>query len=168
MEPGSFHWCQGIGQREKGTNWNTSKHEEELLCFGGNRALEQVVHRSSEVSFSGDIHDLPGHFPVQPCLRKLLQQGINQVIATGPFQTLPFCDLKALSRLFLNTDIAGAAITSLESLFQHLTTLLVKKLPNTQCEFPQYTLSYSLQSYCFHQRDQCLPLHPPQGRSCRP
>lgn len=39
---------------------------EELLCYKGDRALEPVAQRSSEVLFYGDIQDPSGHVHVQP------------------------------------------------------------------------------------------------------
>ena len=45
-----------------------SEHEEELLPSEGDGALAQAAQGSCEVSFSGDIQDLPGHGPVQPAV----------------------------------------------------------------------------------------------------
>ena len=45
-----------------------SEHEEELLYFEGDRALEPVVQRSCGFPFCGGIQNLPGQGPVQPAL----------------------------------------------------------------------------------------------------
>jgi len=45
-----------------------SEHEEELLCFEGDGALEQAAQGGCGVSFSGHIKNLPGQGPVQPAL----------------------------------------------------------------------------------------------------
>ena len=44
----------------------------EKLDCEGDGALEQIAQRGCEVSFSGDIHDPPEHFLVQPVVGKLL------------------------------------------------------------------------------------------------
>lgn len=43
-----------------------------ILYVVGARALEQAAHRNYGVCFSGDIHNLPEHFPVQPALGSLI------------------------------------------------------------------------------------------------
>ena len=43
------------------------------------------------MSFSGGIHDPPGHLPVQPTVGNLLW-GLDLMISSGPFQPLQFCD----------------------------------------------------------------------------
>jgi len=45
-----------------------SEHEEELLPSEADGALEQGAQGGGGVSFSGDIHDLPGQGPVQPAV----------------------------------------------------------------------------------------------------
>ena len=48
-----------------------SEHEKKLHYFDGDRALEQAAQRGCGVT-SGDIQNLPGHFPVQPTPGNLL------------------------------------------------------------------------------------------------
>ena len=68
-------------------------HEEELLHFEGDGALEQIAQRGRGFSFSGDIQDPPGQSPVQSALVTLLQpEGLGWMIPRGPFQPLNFCD----------------------------------------------------------------------------
>jgi len=51
--------------------WNTTEHEKELLCFEGDRALEQAAQGGGGAS-SVDIQDPRGCFPVQPTVGNLL------------------------------------------------------------------------------------------------
>lgn len=62
-------------------------------------------------SFSADIQDPLGHFPVQPAVENLLYQGVGLVgwmTPRGVFQPLPFCDPvtpKAINKLAM--EISG-------------------------------------------------------------
>ena len=70
-----------------------SEHDKELLHSEGDGALEQVAQRGCEVSFSGDIQNLPGQDPVQPAVCDPASAGgLDQMIPRGPFQLLPFCN----------------------------------------------------------------------------
>jgi len=89
----------GAQQQDKGQWAQTeaeevpAEHEEELLYFKGDRALEQAAQRGCGFSFSGDIKDLSGQGPVQPAVGDpALAGGADWVIPRGPFQPLPFCD----------------------------------------------------------------------------
>ena len=52
-----------------------SEHEEELLHFEGDGALEQAAQGGCGLSFSEDIQDLPGQGPVQPAVGDLSSAG---------------------------------------------------------------------------------------------
>ena len=52
-----------------------SEHEEGLLHFEGDEALEQAAQGGCGVSLSGDIQDLPGQGPVQPAVGDLASVG---------------------------------------------------------------------------------------------
>lgn len=80
MRPGLFWWCPA---REQGAPHVPYEHEEKLVCFKGNRALEQVIQRDCGIYFSGAIQDPPGDFPVQPT---------DWMISRGRFQALQFHD----------------------------------------------------------------------------
>ena len=64
----------GAQRQDKGQRAQTeaqevpSEHEEELLHFEGDRALEQVAQGGCRFSFSGDVQKTPGQGPVQPAL----------------------------------------------------------------------------------------------------
>ena len=45
-----------------------SEHEEEILPFEGDGALELAAQGGGGVSFSGDFQDPPGRGPVQPAV----------------------------------------------------------------------------------------------------
>ena len=46
-------------------------HKEELIYCGSDRGLEQGAQRGCGVSFSRDIQNLSGHFPVGPTVGNL-------------------------------------------------------------------------------------------------
>ena len=69
MGTGSFQWYGETGLGAMGTNWNKGssiKIEKELPYCESDRALEE-----SAVSFSADIKDAPGCFPVQLTVGRL-------------------------------------------------------------------------------------------------
>ena len=65
IEKGHVQTC-GAQQQDKGQRAQTeaeevpAEHEEELLPFEGDGAVEHVAQRGCGVSFFGDIRDLPG------------------------------------------------------------------------------------------------------------
>ena len=68
-------------------------HEEELLHFEGDGALEQAAQRGCGFSFSGDIQDPSGQGPVQPAVGDPGLAGqLDQMTPRGPFQPRTFCD----------------------------------------------------------------------------
>jgi len=70
-----------------------SEHEEDLLHFEGDGALEQAAQRRHGFCFSGDIQDLPGQGPVQPAVGDPASAGgLDWMTHRGPFQTQTFCD----------------------------------------------------------------------------
>ena len=71
MGPGSFWWYPATGRGAMARKWNTTEHEKELLCFEGDRALEQAAQGGGGAS-SVDIQDPRGCFPVQPTVGNLL------------------------------------------------------------------------------------------------
>jgi len=74
QEDGAKLFFSSTQQQDKGqwaqteTQEVPSEHEEELLPSEGDGALEQASQGGCEVSFSGDIQDLPGQDPVQPAV----------------------------------------------------------------------------------------------------
>ena len=61
-------------ERTKGNGKDLSEHEIKLLYFEGDRALEQFAQISCGVSFSRDIKNPLGCFPVQPIVGNLFKQ----------------------------------------------------------------------------------------------
>lgn len=53
------------------------KHKENLLRCEGDRALGQAAQGACGASCSGDIQDPFGHFPAQPAIGNLPQQGVG-------------------------------------------------------------------------------------------
>ena len=70
----SFQWSVGTGQREAAIDSSIGVHQyaKEFIHSKGDRVLEQTAQGGCGFSFSGDIQDLPGHFPVQPTVGILL------------------------------------------------------------------------------------------------
>ena len=69
-----FQQCPGTEQRAMattGTQKAPSEHEEEFYCES-DKPLEQAAQRAYGFSFSGDVQNTPGHFPVQPAVGILL------------------------------------------------------------------------------------------------
>ena len=63
-----MHWDSYVFSVVGGGNARKKNAENEQL---GDRALEQAAQRGCGVSFSGDIQNPPGFFPVQPTLGSL-------------------------------------------------------------------------------------------------
>lgn len=58
------HWQDKWQWAQTGTQEVPHERKEKLLYFDGDRALEQTAQRDCGVSFSGEIQNLPGCFPV--------------------------------------------------------------------------------------------------------
>ena len=61
------------GKRHKNRNaGNSYELEEKLFYCEGERVMEQAAQIDCRISFSGDIQNPPGCFPVQPTVGNLL------------------------------------------------------------------------------------------------
>ena len=69
LGPSFFQWLSATGQRT--TDWNMRKNFTLRVIEHWNRLPRGVA----DISFSGDIQEVPGCFPVQPTERNLLWQG---------------------------------------------------------------------------------------------
>ena len=65
------HRIRGNGQKLEHRKFHTNT-EDELTWCEGDRALEQVAQGGCGVSFSKNIQNSSGCFPVQPAVGKLL------------------------------------------------------------------------------------------------
>ena len=86
-----IQWQVKKKQAQTGSQEVPLEHEENL-CFEGDKALEQPAQKGCGVSFSGNIRNSSGHFPLQPAEGTCFSRSLDQVVSRGPFQPLQFCD----------------------------------------------------------------------------
>ena len=71
LSVGPSSGTRGNGHKLEHKNFHANMRKK-LHYFEGYRALEQVAQGDCGVSCSGDIYNLPGHFPLQPTVGNLL------------------------------------------------------------------------------------------------
>lgn len=95
MGQDSFQWCAAMKEVAMDKNWNTKFHTNtrKIVSYESNRALEQAVKGGCRVSFTRDIQDLSGYFPVLPyCKDPALVGELDLRIFRGAFPSLQVCD----------------------------------------------------------------------------